>query len=250
MSIEQYSHDRARNYDRNSGVDKGNRGQHLLYLRHLLVFLRSLQPRSFIELGCGTGFFTSAFFNVFRGISGIAIDGSNEMLNEARKKFSGKDMDVLFKQSLFEDLQWTKDMQGHDIVFSCLAIHHLSDTEKWRLFKNIFDSLSHKGVFILFDIFKSRHAKTSEMMEYLACLDIQEKLRDQLGIDNDIDIEELRIEKLISEDRRIKTVEGDKEAFLDEQLAKIKESGFVEAVVFFQENRFVGIVAFKSFSQI
>jgi tRNA (cmo5U34)-methyltransferase len=246
MSIEQYSQERAKNYDKNSGVDKGNRTTHREYLKNLLVFIgRSKIPRRFVELGCGTGFFTPVFFEVFPQISGVAIDGSEEMLAEAKKKFQQENVSVEFRRELFEQLSWTKDLTDIDIVFSCLAIHHMKDNDKWKLFRDIYHSLQADGVFILFDLFKSRSYKVSELMEFLACLDIQSKLREELGIEDALDIEELRLENLITEDRRIKYAEGDDEAFLDEQLARLKEAGFMECVTVFQESRFVGIIAFK-----
>jgi len=245
MEVCGYNLERAANYDEESKVDKGNREQHALYLRDVLAYA-DIKPRSFLELGCGTAFFTDIFFDLYPGIRGTLVDASQAMLDVAAAKYSGKDVRVELRQGFFETLEWDTFQPSYDIIFSSLSIHHLQDEDKWTLFDSIHRKLSGKGIFILYDIFKPQDPMSVEILEFLACMDSQRRLRLELEVAADMDIEELRIERIIANDRRIKKAEGDKESCLETQKQQLRRSGFRQVTTFFQDTRFAGTIAFKN----
>ena len=184
------------------------------------------------------------FYELYPDIKGVLVDGSNEMLKIAAEKYADTAFSIHFENFLFEDINW--DQLGHnfDIVFSSLSIHHLTDENKWQLFRDIYEGLTPNGIFILYDVFKPVDQKSFDVLEFLACMDSRRRLVEDLGVD--LDIDELKISNIIENDRRIKHAEGDKEACLNDQLYYLKKAGFTGITTIFQDARFAGIVAFKS----
>lgn len=236
---------KVESYDENAQFEKGNRQLHKDVLEDILTFLKH-SPESFADLGCGTGFFTDVFYKVFPQIKGFAIDGSEEMLAVAQQKFSESKADLTFIHSLFQDFHFDERFPAIDIVFSCLAIHHLSDEEKATLYQKIYNRLSPRGLFILFDLFKAEDQFQYEINEHIACRDIQRKLKKMMGVEElDVELEELGLENIIQNDRREKNREGDKESFLSYTLETLKNCGFSNVFPVNQENRFVSLIALK-----
>lgn len=238
-----YSGESARAYDNSSLLDKGDRERHKCVLKDLLHFLTT-RPRSFVELGCGTGFFTEAIFETFPGIKGVLIDGSADMLAVAKTRFRDKIVNADFRLCLFQDVAIDGLLPAHDLVFSSLAVHHLPDEQKWELFGKIYKSMPLHGCFILYDIFKHTNPKSWEILEFLACKDMQRRLLAELQIDTEI--EELHIDQIIQNDRKMRREEGDQEADLKLILRNLETAGFINITVFLQEARFVGVICFKN----
>lgn len=241
QGINEYGEVRASNYDEESVYDKGNRDLHKTFLYDVLTYHQKALPSTFLDLGCGTGYFTDVFFELYPTIHGDLIDGSEEMLKQAEPKF--KNFNVRLHHVLFEEINWSKLKLSYDIVFSSLAIHHLRDLDKWRLFQEVYNRLSENGIFILYDIFKPTDLKSFELLEFLACQDVRRRLKADLELDTDI--EELNINNIIANDRRIKAAEGDKETCLELQKENLLKVGFNRVTTIFQDARFAGSIAFK-----
>lgn len=251
QTIEQYDEDRANQYDESSALNKGNRQRQINYLEDILSFYN--KPIStFLELGCGTAFFTEALFQQLPLAKGICIDGSKSMLEKAKEKLATYNTE--FIHGLFEDLEWNSiQNEKIELIFSSLAIHHLTDDGKQTIFKKIYDSLSDDGLFILFESFLPRDNFEHSFIEYLACKDVQRNLKAKLvndlgGEELPFDIEmmeEFKIDSIIQKDRKIKSDEGDKEASIQEHLEWLTHVGFSNVLTVFQESRYAGIVAFK-----
>ncbi|MBL0743066.1 class I SAM-dependent methyltransferase [Chryseolinea lacunae] len=242
-NIKAYSAFRASNYDDESKLDKGNREQHRNFLVDLLCSQKNA-PTSFLDLGCGTGYFTEVFYEIFPRINGYLVDGSQEMLDIAQDRFLSRQLKAHLHCALFENINWHQMPAKVDVIFSALAIHHLQDADKWKLFQRIYDHLDDGGIFILYDLFKLKDQQGSALLEYLACRDHQRRLQAELDLDELID--ELSIENITANDRRIRGEEGDKEAFLDDQLHHLAAAGFKHITTVFQEARFAGTIAYKS----
>lgn len=225
----------ATSYDETSNIVCGNKDLHKTYFENILRYIKCSQD-SFLDLGCGTGFYTEVFLNYFPDINGILLDGSGKMLAIAKEKFKGKS-NISFIESLFEDIKW-KEISNVDIVFSSLAIHHLEDSVKCKLFRNIHKKLNKNGVFIYFDLFRPQDLVSDKIIEYFSCYDIKKRIESRTN-------KEIDINKIIENDRRIKKEEGDKEATLPSTLLKMEEIGFHHVTQIFQDNRYAGIIAYK-----
>lgn len=225
----------ANSYDETSDIVCGNRDSHKTYFEDILKYIKGSQ-NSFLDLGCGTGFYTEVLLNTFPGIKGILLDGSGKMLSIAMERFNEKS-NISYVESLFEDISW-KEIANVDIVFSSLAIHHLEDSVKWELFRNIHNKLNKNGVFIYFDLFRPDDIVSGKIIEYFSCYDIKKRLESRTN-------KEIDINKLIENDRRIKKEEGDKETSLTLTLKQMNLIGFQHATVLFQDNRYAGLIAYK-----
>lgn len=237
-----YGSERASAYDESSVLDKGDREFHRNMLKDVLAFLPS-RPTSFLDLGCGTGYFAEIFYEAFPGISGTLLDGSADMISFAKSRYQGRPVKAGYMVERFQDIRFEELPHRYDLVFSSLAVHHLEDAQKWMLFRKIYDNLSPQGVFILYDIFRVQDNRSQDLLEFMACKDMQRRLMQEL--ETDVEIEELSMPHIIANDRRIRGEEHDLEADLPEMLCQLELAGFRSVTVFLQEARFAGIIGFK-----
>jgi len=113
--------------------------------RTLILGVPFLPTRAFrvLELGVGTGALTSALLESFPHAEVVGIDVSPKMIAAAARRLRVYRDRVELVAGRLEDT-W----EGrYDAVVSALAIHHLEDREKWRLFRRIYRSLSSGGYF-------------------------------------------------------------------------------------------------------
>jgi len=111
--------------------------------RTLLGGIPYVPTRAFnvLELGVGTGTLSALLLAQFPHARVTGIDLSPRMIALARRKLRAyRDRVDLVAGPLekFEE-------QSYDVVVSALAIHHLSDAEKWRLFRRVYRVLPPGG---------------------------------------------------------------------------------------------------------
>jgi len=103
-----------------------------------------------LELGCGTGIFMNRVLEKYPEARCVAFDYSNEMLKRATQKVR-KHLDrVEFHQKDLNDGLPT-GLGQFQLVSSFSTIHHLTDDNKARLFKQIYGALELDGWFFLID---------------------------------------------------------------------------------------------------
>ncbi|AFY35259.1 trans-aconitate 2-methyltransferase [Calothrix sp. PCC 7507] len=106
-----------------------------------------------LELGCGTGELTLKILKRFPDAKVIALDYSPRMLQFAQDKIkkSGYEHRWTGIEADFGD--WANNPEKFEIgnefdaSVSSLAIHHLEDEMKFKLFQQVADSLTHNGCF-------------------------------------------------------------------------------------------------------
>lgn len=97
-----------------------------------------------LDIGAGTGLF-SAMVSLEQPIGRLClIDGSAEMLEQARVRFSA-DLPIEYR---ITDMAHADLGGGWDLVISALAIHHLPDEGKRDLYTRIHDALKPGGLFV------------------------------------------------------------------------------------------------------
>lgn len=235
-SVEAFGAEHAKTYDRQSELVMGDRDRHRRYLEDVLRCLPR-EPQTFVELACGTGFFTEVPFEVFPGIRGVGIDGSEAMLQEARARFQNRGYDLTLRCELLQTLDWSA-VGTTSLVLSAFAIHHLFHEEKRRLLKQVFGHLEPGGAFILFDAFRPEDVAADAIIQRLACLEIQRRVETARGSAPPLD-------RIIARDNEAKDTEGDQEASIEAHLSWLREIGFEGVVPVFLDIRMGGIVAFK-----
>lgn len=113
----------------------------------------SAKNKTILDLGAGTGLLTEMILKKFPKSEFTLLDVSDEMLEQAKLRFSGN-YNVKY---LIGDYSKTIFDEKYDAVISALSIHHLEDNDKHLLFRNIYNSLNHGGIFINGDQFRSKH---------------------------------------------------------------------------------------------
>jgi tRNA (cmo5U34)-methyltransferase len=98
-----------------------------------------------LDLGAGTGLLSSLVLAAFPNAHVTLADISEEMLAQARRRFSGSAAAV---ECVVMDFGSATLPESFDLVISALAIHHLSHDGKQRLFRAVFAALRAGGAFI------------------------------------------------------------------------------------------------------
>jgi tRNA (cmo5U34)-methyltransferase len=96
-----------------------------------------------LDVGAGTGLLTAAVAESYSDARFELLDGSAEMLAEARERL-GERILAVHVQDMADGLP----AGPFDAVVSALAIHHLADDDKRVLFGRVHDVLRPGGVFV------------------------------------------------------------------------------------------------------
>jgi tRNA (cmo5U34)-methyltransferase len=100
-------------------------------------------PRRVLDLGAGTGLLSAAVLTAFPGVCIELLDGSAPMLAEARERLG----DAVHAAHVADMANELPD-GPFDAIVSALAIHHLNDADKRRLFTRALAALVPGGVFV------------------------------------------------------------------------------------------------------
>ena len=105
-----------------------------------------------LDLGCGDGLFIQELLKSFSPENITLVDGSSEMLAAARKRLHYA-ANIDFLQIDFQKLLSEQPLTKHfDFIYSSLAIHHLSYSEKCKLYTYIYRLLKAGGCFVHYDV--------------------------------------------------------------------------------------------------
>jgi tRNA (cmo5U34)-methyltransferase len=143
----------AHEYLRDSDIYIPQREQVLQLIKIIFSFYVNTKIKYpyVIDLGCGDGAITKALLDVNKNLLSTLIDGSEHMLESARKNIPNTNIKKTIHIS-FQDLYGSSVIKGDaDFIISSLAIHHLNEIEKGRLFKYIYAKLKLGGLFINYD---------------------------------------------------------------------------------------------------
>lgn len=129
-------------------------------LEALLGYLPSnWVPGAILELGCGTGNLTLLLREHFPATPLIAIDISQGMLDTCRARLEAKLVDL--RQV---DIRTAKfHANSFDLITSGLALHHLTDTERHRLYQSIYAWLQPGGWFVFCDRFVDENSQVTQI---------------------------------------------------------------------------------------
>ncbi len=179
-----------------------------------------------LDIGAGTGLMSAFFLEKYNEADFTLVDISEEMLKKAKERFSGFSNFEFLVQDL-EDLALEKNK--FDLVISGLAIHHLDDEAKKKLFKTIHKLLKDGGLFINAD-------------QVLGENDFSEALytsswRDKVTANKTLTSEE--------KEATFERIKLDKMSPLNEQLKWLEDVGFQNVANVYQYYNFVVYTAKK-----
>jgi tRNA (cmo5U34)-methyltransferase len=104
----------------------------------------SKKPLRILDIGAGTGLFSSFIKEKYPDAHFTLIDVSDQMLEKAKERFKNEQ----HIEFIVSDITNYKFEHSFDIVISSLAIHHLEDKQKHKLYEQIYDLLHTGGIFI------------------------------------------------------------------------------------------------------
>jgi len=102
-------------------------------------------PRRVLDLGCGDGQVVGRVLEAHPAVEAVACDFSPEMLGRALERFDGDPRVEIVAHDLDDPLP--EAWGSFDAVVSAFAIHHVVDTRKRALYREVFDRLDPGGVF-------------------------------------------------------------------------------------------------------
>ena len=107
------------------------------------------KPERVLDLGAGTGLLSYFWYQHFSESEYLLVDIADDMLDIARKRFSG------IKNVSYQVLDYINGLpEGNfDVICSALSVHHLENEEKIKLFQRIYDKLPAGGLFVNYDQF-------------------------------------------------------------------------------------------------
>jgi len=190
-----------------------------------LPLVKSLtHAKKVLDIGAGTGLFTQFIYDINPNLHFTLTDLSGQMLNVARERFDG--------ETNFEyiELDFSKDaLPGkYDIIISGLAIHHLDDAAKAKLYKNIFQVLNDGGLFINADQVAGKNVLFDSLYKYYWRETVSHS-----GLDHEALVQAFERTKL------------DKLAPLDTQLKMLEKAGFNEVDCIYKNMNFAVFGGFK-----
>ena len=106
------------------------------------------QPKRVLDLGCGTGNLTDQMLKSFPEAEIDALDISEDILRESRKRFSNIS-NIRYIQADFKSMHLPPG--SYDLIMSSIAIHHIDDQDKTRLYAEVYQALKPGGLFIFAD---------------------------------------------------------------------------------------------------
>ncbi|MCI8388882.1 MAG: class I SAM-dependent methyltransferase [Clostridiales bacterium] len=182
------------------------------------------KPMRVLDLGAGTGLLTYYWYQQCPSAEYVLVDIADEMLNIARKRFCGID------NISYMTLDYSKQLPSDDFdaIISALSIHHLSDSDKQKLFKKIYNKLPKNGIFINYDQFC---AEQYEMNRWFNSY--WEKQLSVSGL-TEHDIE------LWKERRKL-----DRECSVEKEVQMLSDCGFEAVKCIYSSQKFAVIAAIK-----
>ncbi|MEM9541266.1 MAG: class I SAM-dependent methyltransferase [Cyanobacteria bacterium P01_E01_bin.42] len=149
---------------------EGVRGSIPLAAEQIDIILRIVaqtQPKldSFLDLGCGDGILGRSLHQQYPHATGIFLDFSPAMLEAAQQNFTEIPNNLKFISGDFGSENWrdrltsemeTSHLAHFDAIVSGFAIHHQSDPDKQRIYRDIFALLKPGGLFLNLEHISSR----------------------------------------------------------------------------------------------
>lgn len=221
---------RVAQYDAKMNLMHPNRMKMAEIVCPMLPFAAN-EKLTLLDLGTGTGFLTAYLLEAFPNARIIAVDGAAAMMQQAQARLHEKAQALTWHICTFQELARTAaTLPQLDAVVSCFALHHLSAEQKRELYQALLAKLRAGGWLINADLVALPNTKIEARYQYLRCLGIQQRARQQLG-------EERTLDAIAAELAQLEREDGDQPLRLEDDLRLLREAGFHEVDCFWKETR-------------
>jgi SAM-dependent methyltransferase len=200
--------------------------------RQLEVVLRVLhfaprKPGRILDLGAGDAILLATLLEAFPDSSGIAVDFSPLMLEQARKRLAKFGSRATTLEADLAIPSWKNGIGGpFDAVVSGFAIHHLPDERKRALYQEIFELLPEGGVFLNSEHVASSTPRIERIFEDAMTEHLFQRRRDK---GEDVTLEQVRKEFMERPDRAANIL-----APVEDQCQWLREIGFRDVDCFWK----------------
>lgn len=123
---------------------------------------------TFLDLGCGDGFLGHYIYQLYPDAHGVFLDCSPEMIEKAESKDVNHNSEFVVQN--FGNPDWYRSIltsRKFDLIVAGYSIHHIENTQKQRLYKDIFDLLNTNGIFLNLEHVSSPTPVVQEMFNEL-----------------------------------------------------------------------------------
>jgi tRNA (cmo5U34)-methyltransferase len=114
-----------------------------------LISAMELQPKSWLDTGCGTGTLVEKALKLFPDTSFVLVDPSPQMLNAAKGKLVGYPNVAFLEANTTQQLSNLKEK--FDVITAIQSHHYSSEPQREEATKVCFKLLSPKGVYVTFE---------------------------------------------------------------------------------------------------
>jgi len=121
--------------------------------KQILASFFPSHAKTMIDLGIGTGLELEAIFERFPEIEVTGLDIAKDMLKLLVEKYPDKKIDLRCES--YVDYDFGKCL--YDVALSVMTLHHYNHAIKTDLYRRIYNSLNHNGVYIECDYMFSEH---------------------------------------------------------------------------------------------
>ncbi|MGE7602307.1 class I SAM-dependent methyltransferase [Peribacillus sp. NPDC097675] len=178
-----------------------------------------------LDIGAGTGLFSSFLKEKFPKAKLTLIDISEKMMKIAKDRFKSES-DVEYLIADYTDYVFDRK---YDFIISSLSIHHLTDDEKRNLFNCLYDALKPSGMFVNAD---QVHGQTAH---------IESLYKEDWA--NKINSSGLTLDEVEAAHERTKL---DKMSTLEDQIQWLQQSGFQDVDCLYKYFNFVVLYGRKT----
>ena len=113
---------------------------------------------NWLDTGCGTGTLAARVFEMRDDVRFTLADPSVGMLEKAKEKLSGRDVEFINQSSL--EISFTDE---YDIVTAVQSHHYLQKDERKRAVQNCYEALKESGLFVTFENICMSDPKSDEI---------------------------------------------------------------------------------------
>lgn len=135
----------------------------------LIESISSKNPQFVLDIGTGTATLPMLMNAYFPQAKITGLDGDEKILSIAKEKIKERDLNIQLVQGMSFDLPFP---DGHfDVVTSSLMLHHLSDEDKLKTFKEVLRVLKPSGEFMIADWGKPQNTLMRFLFYWVQFLD-------------------------------------------------------------------------------
>lgn len=190
-----------------------------------------------MDLGAGFGALTDKVLGRFPRAEIAWVDVSENMFSAATQRLRKFEGSISFYLRDFEDDDWSMGLgQQFDAVVSSLSLHHASDENKKRIYRDIFRLLKSGGYFINGDRIRAPNRWLEEhyMREWADFMAVQIKKFFK---------KEKTVEEVIATQKRMDIENRDKPATLEQNMKWLHDAGFHDVDCIWKYNNRAVLIA-------